>query len=264
VAAPEAGKRAADHRLARRDQASAARRDEVAPLQEPAHPKREESPADAARSKEKLNEEQLADLGALGYVSPTAPAEQEGHTAPGAAGAGAPAAAPPALASQRQHGPRAQNTVPREGRAEERKAAKADVAKDKDDAGFTEEPAAAGTVTGTLEESLAVTRRSRDVGQGAAWATYRSLAAGAAPRSDGEARLLREAWRSFADENPGHPQADEARVRVVEIGALAYRLGLRDQDRETALRDGQAYLERPATPRADRVRAALKTLEPTR
>ena len=152
--------------------------------------------------------------------------------------------------------------MPTETRTEERKAAKAVATQDKDSAGFTDEPAAAGTVTGALEESVSVTGRSRDVGQGAAWAKYRSLADGAPPRSDGDARLLREAWRNFADENPGHPQADEARVRVVEAGALAYRLGRRPQDRDVALRDAKAYLERPSAPQADRVRAALQTLEP--
>ena len=248
--------RANDSRLARRDQpelgAAAGRAEPAAsaPIRAEPEPKREEAApqqgtAEGARSKEKLSDEQAENLRALGYVAPSPP--------------------PPPPSAQRQHGPRAQGPVGVSGGSEARKAASAPESKDK--VGFTASPeekpdAAADAPGATLQESVAITPRSRDVGQGPAWAKFRSLADSAPPRADSDARLLREAWRNFASENPGHPQADEARVRLVEAGVLAYRLGRRPQDREIALRDGRAYLERPAAPQADRVRAALKTLEP--
>jgi hypothetical protein len=106
-----------------------------------------------------------------------------------------------------------------------------------------------------------VTTRPRDMGSGLASARFRSLAESPEPRSDAEARRLREAWRAFASEEPYHPQVDEARVRLVEAGVRAYKLGRRPQDRETALRDARDYLKRPDAPQAARVRVAIKPLE---
>jgi Putative zinc-finger len=209
-----------------------------------AEPKRENAAtepgtADEAKAQGKLSDEQLEKLRSAGYVAP----------------------APPPVA-QRQHGPRSQSAVP--SAAAPRKSTAAPESKDKERFATPPDEKAAGAdaPAGDLQEQVEVTTQPRDTGQGLAWAKYRSLADGDPPRSDGDARLLREAWRTFAGENPDHPQADEARVRAVEAGVLAYRLGRRQQDREIALRDGRAYLDRPPSPQAARVRAALKTLEP--
>jgi anti-sigma factor RsiW len=257
----EQAARANDLRLSRRDETglgAVAGRTEPVPapaMAAPPEPKREApapGTADGERSKEKLAYEQVDDLRARDHGAPAAPP---------------PPAPPPAATQQRQHGPRSQGAVSGGAAAEARKAASAPEPKDRT-TGYAEPPAEETAAAGAdapaaeLQESVEVTSRSRDVGQGAAWAKFRSLADGAPPRSDGDARLLREAWRTFASENPGHPQIDEARVRGIEAGVLAYRLGRRPQDREIALRDGRAYLVRPRAPQAARVRAALKTLEP--
>ncbi len=57
-------------------------------------------------------------------------------------------------------------------------------------------------------------------------------------------RARREAWRAFVQRFPNSPQADEARVRVVETGAAAWRLGLDPDDRARAMEDAAVYLER--------------------
>jgi hypothetical protein len=75
-----------------------------------------------------------------------------------------------------------------------------------------------------------------------------------------EARELREAWRSFSRLHPEGAPADEARVRVVETGAQAYRLGSDPEDLSRLRDDARAYLERKDAPQAARVRAALEAL----
>ena len=87
------------------------------------------------------------------------------------------------------------------------------------------------------------------------------LARGASTVAD--ARSLREAWRAFAQGEPAGPRSDEARVRVVEVGAEAYRLSGDEQDRALAERDAAAYLARSDAGQASRVRAALATLGPS-
>jgi hypothetical protein len=64
------------------------------------------------------------------------------------------------------------------------------------------------------------------------------------------------------EREPDRPEADEARVRLVETGVLAYQLGRKPKDRDIALADAREYLARTETPQAARVRDALKTLEP--
>jgi hypothetical protein len=76
----------------------------------------------------------------------------------------------------------------------------------------------------------------------------------------GEARELREAWRSFSQLHPEGPSADEARVRVVETGAQAYRLGSDPDDLARLKDDARAYLERKDAAQAARVRAVLEAL----
>jgi len=80
--------------------------------------------------------------------------------------------------------------------------------------------------------------------------------------SAAEARSLRDAWRAFARDQPAGPHADEARVRAIEAGAEAWRKGKDERDRAETRQDGRAYLERPDALQADRVRAALRSLEP--
>jgi len=76
----------------------------------------------------------------------------------------------------------------------------------------------------------------------------------------GEARELREAWRSFGQLHPEGAPADEARVRVVETGAQAYRLGSDPEDLARLKDDARAYRERKDAVQAGRVRAVLEAL----
>ena len=80
--------------------------------------------------------------------------------------------------------------------------------------------------------------------------------------SAAEARSLRDAWRAFARDQPAGPHADEARVRAIEAGAEAWRRGKDEKDRAETRKDGHAYLARPDALQADRVRAALRSLDP--
>jgi hypothetical protein len=201
-------------------------------------------PADQGLAKDeraKLKQDEHEQLRALGYTAPPPPP-------------------PPPATGQRQHGPRSQNTVPpppaRKAAAQPSAAAASADKEQAVDAGQSKsEPGA-----GALQESVTVVQESSDRLAGAESVKFRSLQR-SRPRTDGEARALREEWRKFAEAHPNHPQADEARVRLVEAGALAYRLGRRAQDLETAVRDGRDYLERAPARQAARVRAALKTLE---
>jgi Putative zinc-finger len=71
-----------------------------------------------------------------------------------------------------------------------------------------------------------------------------------------DARALRDAWRVHATLATGD-EADEARVRVVEVGAQAYRLARDPRDLAQLERDADAYLARPDALQAGRVRAVL-------
>ncbi len=75
-----------------------------------------------------------------------------------------------------------------------------------------------------------------------------------------EARELREAWRSFSRLHPEGAPADEARVRVVEAGAQAYRFGSDPEDLARLRDDARAYLERKDAAQAARVRGVLDAL----
>lgn len=87
---------------------------------------------------------------------------------------------------------------------------------------------------------------------------YHGLLARPYPTSSSEARIVREAWRAFAREHPAGLRADEARVRVVELGGLAYRLEGDPRDLALLREDARAYLGRKDAVQADRVRAILK------
>jgi hypothetical protein len=75
-----------------------------------------------------------------------------------------------------------------------------------------------------------------------------------------EARILREAWRRALVVETDPSRADEARVRVVELGALAYRLAGDHEDGALAQADAEAYLSRQDAPQKERVRALLGAL----
>jgi hypothetical protein len=90
---------------------------------------------------------------------------------------------------------------------------------------------------------------------------FRSLSTRAA-RSAAEARALRDAWRAFVQEDPDGAHADLARVRALEAGAAAWRLGGAREDRALVERDAREYLRRADVAHKERVRALLAGLEP--
>jgi hypothetical protein len=78
--------------------------------------------------------------------------------------------------------------------------------------------------------------------------------------SAAQARALRDAWDLFARDFPADARADEARVRAIEAGVLAWTLGHDSADLATVRARGRAYLEAENAPQAARVRAALEAL----
>jgi hypothetical protein len=80
------------------------------------------------------------------------------------------------------------------------------------------------------------------------------------PESAEGARRVREQWRAFLELSPLPRQADEARVRIVEMGALAWRFSNDPADRDQARRDALAYLRRDDAAQGARVRSLLATL----
>lgn len=77
------------------------------------------------------------------------------------------------------------------------------------------------------------------------------------PRDAAEARSLRESWRRFSSESADPHEADEARVRVVEMGVAAWRFEQQPADRSLAEQDAAAYLARADARQPDRVRGLL-------
>ena len=75
-----------------------------------------------------------------------------------------------------------------------------------------------------------------------------------------QARALRDAWELFARDVSADPRADEARVRAIEAGVRAWKLGHEEADLATARARGRAYLAAENAPQAERVRAALEAL----
>ncbi|PYQ51042.1 MAG: hypothetical protein DMF78_14190 [Acidobacteria bacterium] len=80
------------------------------------------------------------------------------------------------------------------------------------------------------------------------------------PMSVTEARAVRDAWEAFARDQPGDPRADEARVRAIEAGIRAWRLGGGTADLVRARASAAAYLAAEGAPQRPRVRALLDTL----
>ena len=81
------------------------------------------------------------------------------------------------------------------------------------------------------------------------------------PQDADAARAQRDAWRAFARDHASHAGADEARVRALEAGAAAYRMGGDPRDLEGVRAEAEAYLARPDAAQPDRVRALLRGLE---
>jgi len=78
------------------------------------------------------------------------------------------------------------------------------------------------------------------------------------PHTADEARELREDWRALAQTEPEGPRADAARVRVIEVGALAYRMGRGPEDLAKLRADAAAYLGRPDARQKPRVQRLLE------
>ncbi len=89
--------------------------------------------------------------------------------------------------------------------------------------------------------------------------SYQALLA-PVPHSLTALRERREAWRSFSVVFRASPRADEARVRVIETGAEAWRLGADPADLARVREDATAYLDRPDAAQGARVRALLESL----
>jgi hypothetical protein len=87
---------------------------------------------------------------------------------------------------------------------------------------------------------------------------FRDLVAEVAESVD-DARRLREQWRAFVAQGAPFRQADEARVRIVEVGIRAFRLSNDPADLLLARRDAEAYLRRDDAAQGDRVRSLLAT-----
>jgi anti-sigma factor RsiW len=74
-----------------------------------------------------------------------------------------------------------------------------------------------------------------------------------------EARALREEWRALAEKAMGS-EADEARVRTIEAGVLAYGLAHDAADLARLRSDAAGYSERPDAAQRARVRALLRSV----
>ena len=89
---------------------------------------------------------------------------------------------------------------------------------------------------------------------------FRLLHDAAVPATLSSLRERREAWRSFTRDFPSSPRADEARVRVIETGAEAWRVGGDPADLSRTREDATAYLAREDAAQAPRARAVLEAL----
>lgn len=124
--------------------------------------------------------------------------------------------------------------------------------------------AGAGAPAATAEqEAVEAPRQGKEEGVGFARskANADELKKAAEP---GPARRLRERWRRVVEAQPEGPRADDARVRMIEAGIEAYRLGGDEADRLQALRDAEAYLARADAAQAGHVREIVRRLREER
>jgi hypothetical protein len=114
---------------------------------------------------------------------------------------------------------------------------------------------AEGRVTAAgVERSLARDAMSKQEDEGSA---YRRLTR-EEPTDAAGWRRLREAWRALARQYPEGPDADEARVRTIEAGMTAWRMGGDEEDLDRARADLAAYLARADARQAERARRAVE------
>jgi predicted anti-sigma-YlaC factor YlaD len=125
-----------------------------------------------------------------------------------------------------------------------------------------QEATAEAKQTGAAGAAATAGRRDAEVGRSEAPAPkllFRDLKSQVAGNAE-DARRLREEWRAFVAQAPPADRADEGRVRIVEMGVLAFQLSNEPADRILAKRDAEAYLRRDDAAQGSRVRALLATL----
>jgi hypothetical protein len=243
------------------------RADADAPAAAPAKPQAFEQPRALGRAKlEAPQEKELA------VVEPAAPATPP----PARPAAPPPAAAPPSgfaepprqvAQNTQEFGPRAsqqpelRNQTPPKSAAAQ--AEELTVRAEPRAADLKDAPAPAER--GLTKSDSETSRRDRAAGYAASRLSassgaYRDLLQ-KSPRDAAEARSLRESWRRFAATTSNAAEADEAQVRVVELGIAAWRYERRQEDQELARADAASYLRRQGAGQASRVRELLAALD---
>lgn len=120
----------------------------------------------------------------------------------------------------------------------------------RDEAQAPREKAVGGTVGGRVSSAVGASDER----------VFRRLADATVTTTLATLRERRESWRAFTREFPSSPRADEARVRVVETGAEAWRVGAERADLARLREDAAAYLARRDAAQPARVRALLEAL----
>lgn len=123
---------------------------------------------------------------------------------------------------------------------------------------------AAASTDRAVAKSVELERGEREAGLAASrvvadLTSYRDLLV-RTPRDAAEARSLRDSWRRLSLEAAGLQEADEARVRVIQMGLLAWRFEQRPEDRSLAEKDATAYLARADARQTARVRDMLTSV----
>jgi hypothetical protein len=178
---------------------------------------------------------------AEGHAARAPAAETPRAAGPTAVARAAPGAAPEAAALE---GPAGQQL-----REPEEDKELAEALPSSDEARKQDSPRTAGAVG--LRDADSGPRKGK-----AAALTFASLLA-EAPRSADEARRVRERWRAFLLQSPPASEADEARVRLVEVGLKAWQLSNDPADLNLLKSDAEAYLRRDDAAQGDRVRRLL-------
>jgi hypothetical protein len=199
-----------------------------APAPAPALPSREARPREpASREEAAANDEPRRAAGAQPPPAlPMAAAPPPSAPAPAEATSGESPSAPQSVAAERQ-------TLAAGGAAA--------MAEGRVTAARVERPLARDAMSKLEDEGSAYRRLTREEPTDAAgW------------------RRLREAWRALARQYPEGPDADEARVRTIEAGMTAWRMGGDEEDLDRARADLAAYLDRADARQAERARRAVE------